>query len=330
MNYLTDLQDSIGVVIIGRNEGNRLICSIKSVIDECRHVVYVDSGSTDNSVKSASELGVDVVKLDMDSPFTAARARNAGFEHIYQHNPEIVYVQFVDGDCEMMNGWFQSAVQTLENNLNAGIVCGRLKERYPEYSVFNQLCDIEWNTPVGDVKSCGGIFMVRSSLFAEVDGFNALLIAGEEPELCLRIRMKGWSIQHIKEVMSLHDANITHFSQWWLRNVRGGYFFAEGAYMYGKGSEHYCVAESISIWFWGGILPIIILILSFISSLFMFLLLLYPIQMFRIFFKLIPKNWIRFQYSFFLMLGKFPEIQGQIKFIITKMLKSTSRIIEYK
>ena len=42
----------LGIVIIGRNEGDRLIRCIASVGDEAL-VIYVDSGSTDESVAAA-------------------------------------------------------------------------------------------------------------------------------------------------------------------------------------------------------------------------------------------------------------------------------------
>src|SRR5689334_4384058 len=75
---------SIGVVAIGRNEGERLRVCLESALRASPDVVYVDSGSTDGSVAMAKQLGVHVVELDLTIPFTAARARNAGFEKLVQ------------------------------------------------------------------------------------------------------------------------------------------------------------------------------------------------------------------------------------------------------
>ena len=319
-----------GVVVIGRNEGDRLVSSLRSVIDLVHHIVYVDSGSTDGSRSMAEGLGVDVVELDMTIPFTAARARNVGFGHLCHSNPEIMYIQFVDGDCEVIDGWINSAVTSLENESRVGVVCGRRRERYPEHSVYNMLCDMEWNTPVGEAKACGGDFMIRASIFKEVGGFNASLIAGEEPELCVRIRQKGWKIWRIKEEMTLHDANISRFSQWWKRNVRGGHAYAERAYMHGKKSERHCVAESVRIWLWGLIIPISILIAALFKPLFIMLFLIYPMQIIRIAMRMGPTQRSNWSYAFFVMLGKFPEMQGQLKFVFSKFTKSNSKIIEYK
>src|SRR5690349_18516545 len=102
----------LGVVAIGRNEGERLRLCLESLIRSAtvRGDVYVDSGSTDGSVALAQSLGVDVVHLDLTEKFTAARARNAGWRRLVQLYPDIRYVQFVDGDCEVVEGWLEKSL----------------------------------------------------------------------------------------------------------------------------------------------------------------------------------------------------------------------------
>ena len=150
-----NLLNCIGVVIIGRNEGDRLVRCLKSLITQSNQLVYVDSASTDDSVAIARSMGTEVVLLDMSIPFTAARARNEGFERMMKLYPQTDYVQFVDGDCEISFGWLNSAVNFLALNGNVAAVCGRRREHFPERSVYNMLCDMEWNTPVGEAKACG-------------------------------------------------------------------------------------------------------------------------------------------------------------------------------
>ena len=154
-------------------------------------IVYVDSGSTDGSVELARSLGVDVVKLDLSTSFTAARARNVGLAHLLEADAPIKFVQFVDGDCEVVEGWIERAKRELDAQPNVAVVCGRRRERFPDISIYNRLCDMEWDTPIGETKACGGDAMMRVESFQQVDGFNPLLIAGEEPELCVRLRQKG-------------------------------------------------------------------------------------------------------------------------------------------
>lgn len=321
-----------GIVVIGRNEGERLLRCLNSVVGLVQRVIYVDSASTDESLAVAKSVGAEVVELDLSTPFTAARARNVGFEKLCRSDPGIIYVQFVDGDCEIVDGWIDSAIAVLESasNTNTAIVCGRLRERHPECSIYNRLCDMEWNISAGETKACGGIFMVRAALFSELHGFNPLLIAGEEPELCLRIRQKGGEIWRSTDEMALHDANICRFSQWWRRNVRGGYAYAEGVLMHGGEAERYCVQESLRIWLWGVGIPLAIVTAALFQAGYLMLLLIYPIQIVRIAMKMGATQRSSWSYAFFMMLGKFPEMQGQLKFLLNKLLKSRTTIIEYK
>lgn len=213
----------IGVVVIGRNEGERLIRCLDSLRATAECLVYVDSGSTDGSKEAAQERDAIVVKLDLSRPFSMTRARNEGFEKMIELCPQATFVQFVDGDCEVVASWIPAAVATMDSRPNVSAVCGRRRERFPENSIYNRMCDIEWNTPVGEVAACGGDVLMRTKAFQQAGGFNEELIAGEEPELCLRIRQQGGKILRIDEEMTLHDANILHFNEWWKRNLRGGY-----------------------------------------------------------------------------------------------------------
>ncbi|WP_427162003.1 glycosyltransferase [Aliinostoc sp. HNIBRCY26] len=326
---------SIGVVVIGRNEGNRLHHCILSVLGEGIRVVYVDSGSTDGSVALAQSLGVYVVELDKSLPFTAARARNVGFEHLLTIEPNIEFIQFVDGDCRVVEGWLTKAVSELIARPDVVVVCGQRKEEFPKNSVYNRLCDIEWNTPIGETKACGGDSMIRVSALKNVGGFNPTLIAGEEPELCVRLRQAGGMILRIDADMTWHDARMTHFSQWWKRSQRGGYAYAEGSWLHGAISERHWVKESRSIWFWGLLLPLLAVIAVWPTKGVSIILLLiaYSVLAYRIYQYILKRGFSSedaIVYSLFCILGKLPQVQGQIQFHISQLLKQKTTIIEYK
>ncbi len=221
--------DKTGFVAIGRNEGERLKQCLASVCATGAPAVYVDSGSTDGSQDFARSLGVEVLTLDTSVPFTMARARNEGWKLLLKKWPSTEWVHFVDGDCSLAEGWVANASAFLLANPPVAAVCGRRRERFPERSVFNRLCETEWNTPIGETKSCGGDSLMRRSALEEVGGFNESLIAGEEPEMCLRLRETGWKIWRIDHDMTFHDAAILHWNQWWRRNLRGGYGAADVA-----------------------------------------------------------------------------------------------------
>lgn len=217
----------LGAIAIGRNEGERLKRCLGSLRENAEKIVFVDSGSTDGSAEFARSIGVDVVELDMSQPFSMARARNAGANRLRELMPGIQYLLFVDGDCGVAAGWIPAALDFLEHHPETVAVCGRRRERSPKNSIYNALCDVEWNTPVGPAKACGGDALMRAKAFFEVGGFNEALIAGEEPELCLRLRQAGGQLHRLDAEMTLHDANILRFNQWWKRNVRGGYGAAD-------------------------------------------------------------------------------------------------------
>ena len=217
-----NLVSSIGVVAIGRNEGERLRRCLRS-LPSGMVAVYVDSGSTDGSADFARSRGVEVVDLDLSKPFSMARARNEGFRLLRHLHPELSWVQFVDGDCEVDAGWLECAAAFLAERPDVVAVAGRRREQHPEHSVYNRLCDLEWDTPVGDARAVGGDALMRAEALEQVGGFNEALIAGEEPELYLRLRRTGWKVWRLDAEMTRHDANILTFRQWWKRMQRGGY-----------------------------------------------------------------------------------------------------------
>src|SRR6185437_6636133 len=137
----------------------------------------------------------------------------------------------------------QTAKSFLETHSNVGAVCGRRRERFPDRSIYNWLCDREWEGPAGEVRACGGDVMIRSSALKAVGGYRDDVIAGEEPELCVRLRTAGWSIWRLDTEMTLHDAAMMRFNQWWRRTLRAGYAFAQGAYLHGAPPERHFVWE---------------------------------------------------------------------------------------
>lgn len=296
-------------------------------------MVYVDSGSTDGSVELARSLGVTVVELDLSIPFTAARARNAGLTRLLEIAPDLEYVQFVDGDCEVVGGWLEQAQHVLNTQPGVVVVCGRRRERYPEASIYNRLCDLEWNTPIGEAKACGGDAMMQISALQAIGGYNPNLIAGEEPELCVRLRQNGGRILRIDAEMTLHDAQMMHFGQWWKRSVRAGYAYAEGAWLHGAPPERHWVKESRSIRIWGLITPAILLITAIpthgVSLLLMAAYFLMAYRAYQFAYKAGQSRTEALLFGLSCTLAKFPQAQGQVRFYWGKLLRQPSRLIEY-
>ena len=269
----------------------------------------------------------------MTIPFTAARGRNEGFHALQGGLPSLRYIQFVDGDCEVLPGWLDVAREFLESHPEAAVACGRRRERYPEQSIYNRLCDMEWDTPLGEAKACGGDAMIRAAALLEVGCYRSDLIAGEEPELCVRLRRAGWKVWRIDRDMTLHDAAMMRFGQWWKRSVRSGHAFAEGAYLHGASSERHWVRESRRAWVWGGVIPLLILLgVPMLGWGALALSFLYPLQVVRLALQgkgslSLRDRWLR---AVFLVLSKFPELAGQVRYRVSRLQLAKVELIEYK
>jgi glycosyltransferase involved in cell wall biosynthesis len=332
----------VGVVAIGRNEGERLRACLTSALRECRHVIYVDSGSTDGSVELARSMGAAVVELDLSVPFTAARARNEGFERLMELATDVEFVQFVDGDCEIVEGWIARATQEMIAKSRAAVVCGRRRERFPNASIYNKLCDMEWETPVGSARACGGDALIRVSAFRQVNGYDPSVIAGEEPEMCFRLRAAGREIWRIDAEMTLHDAAMTRLSQWWTRNVRAGHAYAEGYAMHGRSAERYCARQVSSNWIWGTVLPaacfFAMIVMLFVAPRWSWisvlpLLLLYPLLAARVAIHRRRRGATSrdaLVYGCVVTAGKFAQASGQLRYVLNKRRGRRATIIEYK
>ena len=324
----------LGIVAIGRNEGGRLERCLASLAGYHVPVVYVDSGSTDGSTELARQMGAVVVELDMSQPFTMARGRNTGFEELEKIDPDIRLVQFVDGDCEMVAGWLETAYATIESRPEVAAVSGRRRERFPEQSIYNRLADIEWTAPAGEAKYCGGDVLVRADAFRQINGYNATLIAGEDPDLSVRLRQQGWLILRIDTEMTRHDIAMTRFSQWWRRCTRSGYAFAEGAAMHGKPPERHGVQQLRKFILWGLVLPCIILVLAWPTRGWSLLLsLLYPLQVVWTALRqykagMRPRDaWL---YGMAIMVGRFPNTIGAMRYWYNRLTGRRQALIEYK
>ena len=333
-NAVTDnaMNTRVGFVVIGRNEGERLVRCLDSLLRTgAGEIVYVDSGSTDNSLSEAEQRNTRVVRLDLLRPFTAGRARNEGFEALMGHAPRLQFVQFVDGDCEVFPEWLPSALAFMDERPDVAIVCGRRHERNPDASTYNRLCDMEWNTPIGETAACGGDSLVRATSFEEIGGFANALIAGEEPELCLRLRARGCRIWRLDAPMTLHDAAMFRFSQWWMRGVRSGFGYAQVWNATRSRPEPLYWLEMRRAIFWAGIMPVIALIIGLADPRFGLAAAgIYVVQLVRIATRHGAAQGQSWRYGVFALLAKFPEFQGILRYVLVVLKGGQRSAILYK
>lgn len=328
----------VGIVAIGRNEGERLVTCINSLsqyIDQGISVIYVDSGSTDNSCTFARSQNIEVVSLDSSLPFTAARARNAGFERLIEVCPEVEYIQFIDGDCEIVSGWIEAACEELDRNSLVVAVCGWRRERYPDASAFNRICDVEWHMGnLGETSNFGGDVMIRTKSLKAVGGYNPKVIAAEDDELSVRLRQSSGLILRIDRDSTIHDANMHTIGQWWQRAKRCGYAYALVHSLHGSPPECKFSKEVRRTWLWGMLVPLGALGLALLTKgLSLVLFLRYPLSVLRV----VLTTWRRgftvkdsIPWGISCGFSVFPETLGLIKFYRDEWLSKEVKIIEYK
>ena len=329
--------DDVAVVVIGRNEGDRLKRCLASLPQGIRSI-YVDSGSTDDSLRAASDAGATALPLQSPPAHSAARARNAGLRWLGDHAPRLDYVMFVDGDCELAPTWLDTARRALSADPTLALVFGRRRERFPDRSVYNALCDDEWNVPVGEATACGGDILCRVEAIRAIDGYRESMIAGEDPDMACRLREAGWRLRRIDAEMTLHDAAILSFDQWWRRTRRGGHAFAELARLHPGLRAPDWRRQCRSIIAWGAALPIAVVAALAAGAFFWpfamiaaALALLWPLQFVRLVRKRadLPRR-IAVANAALLLLGKVPQFLGMVEYHRNRLLHGRSTLIEYK
>ena len=308
---------TFGFVVIGRNEGERLSACLASLREYEAPIVYADSRSSDGSPKRAAEMGATVVELDPAGPMNAGRGRREGAERLLRDHPTLDYIQFIDGDCLLQAGWVAKALAFLGDHPRAAVACGRRFEADPKSSLFNRLCDDEWNTPVGIAGACGGDSMMRVAAYRAAGGYRADLIAGEEPELCARMRAEGWEVWRIDADMTEHDAMISRAGQWLTRSLRGGFAYAQIWTETRTLPTRAFGRQLLSSLTWAFAMPLAIVALALALRSVAWLLLipaLLALQVVRIAFRRGPTHLFSWQYAVMMMAAKFSEAVGSVRY----------------
>lgn len=318
----------LGFVVIGRNEGARLEACLRSVLPLGQPVIYADSASDDGSPELAERLGVVAVRLAQDGKLNAARGRNAGLDALMKGCPDREFVMFLDGDCILQPGFVERALSFFDEHPRAAVVCGLRFEAHPKASIYNGVCNREWNTPVGRADACGGDALMRVEALEEVGGYDGSLLAGEEPEMTARMREQGWEIWRIGAAMTEHDARMTSFRQWWRRTQRGGFGYAQVWSVTRTLSQRLYGRQIRSAFTWTIALPAVIILAAILLHQALLLLLIplaYCAQIFRLGMR--SSGELRWASAALLVLGKIPETIGAARYFL---FRQPDTIPEYK
>ncbi|MDC7223954.1 MAG: glycosyltransferase family 2 protein [Spirochaetales bacterium] len=324
----------ISVVIIGRNEGEKLVRCIESVRkinypQDLLEVLYVDSDSSDQSLERAREAGVDkALSLVSDRPCAAA-GRNRGLR---ESRGELVL--FLDGDTIIEPDFLEKALPSFEDE-SIAIVYGNRCEIH-EDQFYIQLCNRDWDRTYGFTETSGGDILARRSVMEEIGGYYEI-IAGEDPEMSNRVVNRGYRILHIEAKMVDHDLGIRTFPMYWKHAVRSGFAYSIVADLTGKREKALWVRENGKIMIQGFAMvsfTVLCLVLAvFLKSPFPCLLAylgLNSLQIVRLFIKNRGKfNTLKMNLAYSALhcyVLKVPMFVGQLKYYLNK----NQKLIEYK
>jgi glycosyltransferase involved in cell wall biosynthesis len=324
----------ISIVIIGRNEGDRLLRCIDSVHaadypQEKMELIYVDSNSSDGSPERAKAAGASILRVHPERP-TAAIGRNAGWKAATGE-----YILFLDGDTLLDRNFIATALAQIETDKKTAVVWGHRREIHPQQSIYTRVLDLDWIYLAGKTKFCGGDALIRRRALEQVNGFDETLIAGEEPEMCRRMRQLNYEILHIDAPMTLHDLAIKNFTAYWRRAYRSGHAYAEISERFKASEDPLWKADARHNRIHGSLI--------FLSPLFLTIALLYPAlglvgiigassfilrNMHRNQWKT-PSSWTRFLYALHSEFQHAPALAGQLRFFYARWRGQQQGLIEY-
>lgn len=319
----------IDCVIIGVNAESTLEECIQSVLKSNYTegnitIYYVDGGSSDQSLMIARNFQqVHVVEINPEYP-TPGMGRNCGWKA-----GKAPLVQFLDSDTILDVNWFSKSVESLTDKI--GAIRGNRVEKNPELSTFNWIANLEWNAPPGECEAFGGDVLIRRSVLEATDGYDEVLVGGEDPELSQRVRLNRWKITQLNELMTKHDLAMTRISQYWKRAYRTGYGYAAVTTKHATKAKGFWFYEFNRIIIRGGFSLLLILLAfsglaidrlnqgSLILLIPAFLLVLYP-RLFRVNYFMKDKKLSREsskKYAWHCSLIVIPEFIGIVRYLIT-------------
>jgi len=199
----------VSIIIIGKNEESNLGNCFRSVLEmdypaDRFEVIYVDTGSTDRSLEIARKSNVRAVEEHAQFP-SPGLARNRGIQEA-----QYDIIHFIDGDMTIDSGYLRKAVSFLDTDRIACVI-GNVSERRSDRSFLARVLNYPWSirrSGFVEAPGAGGTFL--KGVLQMINGYNPLILKGQETELGYRIRQKGYRIYKIEHTMGVHHYGINN------------------------------------------------------------------------------------------------------------------------
>jgi len=200
----------LSIILISHNQSWNIPRLIESVLHETtfvqeREILLVDSASSDGTAELAATFPIRVLRLPASQRLTAAAGRYVGCKHTSGK-----LVLFLDGDMEMMPGWLACAMDYLARNPAVAAVTGQVFDVLPTADSDDvPVMPAVASAAAVSIPACGGAGMYRRAVLEQVGNFNPYLYSEEEPDLCLRMRVAGYSIVRLERPLAKHYSDMS-------------------------------------------------------------------------------------------------------------------------
>ncbi|MDA2327532.1 glycosyltransferase family 2 protein [Bacillus cereus] len=203
------LSPVFSVIVIAKNEEKnieRCLKSIAGVFSELNYsneIILVDSKSSDCTIKIASDLEINnlkIIKISESTIYNAALGRNIGSKRAVGK-----YLLFLDGDMKLYKDFLETGLKELNEKACAGLIGIRDDLILNEKLKTSQVIKNKYNIKTLKVaQHFGGALLIKKDAFDEVGGYRNYINAFEEPELYVRLKSKGYKIYEVPEKMIDH------------------------------------------------------------------------------------------------------------------------------
>lgn len=192
----------ISVIVIGRNEGERLAACLDSAHTALRsllhELIYVDSRSTDDSLQIAAAHGARCFLLE-ETDTTAGLGRYVGTQEARGE-----YLLFLDGDMQLQPGFVERAMTAMASRGYDG-VCGIREDVYMQGGRIVSRCENYFGcTRERIAPEFGGAIFLRADALARCGGWSPDTIACEEAELHARLLSADCRVGELPVPMIVH------------------------------------------------------------------------------------------------------------------------------
>lgn len=217
------------IIVIARNEETTIGACLQSVVDTFRQrsyeLIFVDSASTDQTVRIAQGFPARVICLPDTAPLRPSVGRHIGLRFARGK-----WILFLDGDSTLNPEWVTTAADALRSDHWLGGIAGESEQvlRTAGGDTQKGLYPFPENDYDG-AEYLGQSAAYRRDALERVGGFNPFMYAAEEEELGARLRKAGYRLLRLRNTMTRefirHPGETTREL---FRRIKRGFFVGLG------------------------------------------------------------------------------------------------------